>query len=68
LPESPVAIEVGSKVLLDKNSFFKAKVDNQGRLGLGYSQVLRTGIKVVVGGMFDTTRISADVHKLGLQL
>ena len=47
---------------------FKAKVDNQGLLGLAYSQVLRPGIKVVIGGLFDTTRISADVHKLGLQL
>lgn len=64
LPESNVAIEVGTKVTFDKSTFFKAKVDNQGRLGLGYSHVLRTGIKFAVGGLFDTTRLSADVHKV----
>lgn len=67
LPESSVGIEVGTKVVLDKNSFFKAKYDNQGRLGLGYSHVLRTGIKAVVGGLFDTTRLSQDAHKVGVQ-
>lgn len=67
LPESNVSIEVGTKVTLDKTAFFKAKVDNQGRLGLGYTHVLRQGIKVAFGGLFDTTRIAADVHKVGVQ-
>jgi hypothetical protein len=66
LPESNVAIEVGSKVSFDKSTFFKAKVDNQGRLGLGYTHILRPGIKFAVGGLFDTTRLSADVHKVGV--
>jgi hypothetical protein len=68
IPESNVAIEVGTKVTLDKTAFFKAKVDNQGRLGLGFTHVLRTGVKLAVGGLFDTTRLSADVHKVGFQL
>lgn len=68
LKDSVVGIEVGSKVILDKSSFFKAKVDNSGRLGLGFTQVLNQGIKLQFGGLFDTTKISADVHKLGLQL
>ncbi|KAJ3360597.1 Mitochondrial porin [Kappamyces sp. JEL0680] len=67
LPESSVGIEVGTKVILDKASFFKAKVDNQGRLGLGYTHILRTGIKVAVGGLFDTTRLAQDAHKVGVQ-
>lgn len=67
LPESNVAIEVGTKVTFDSSTFFKAKVDNQGRLGLGYSHLLRSGIKFAVGGLFDTTRLSADVHKVGVQ-
>ena len=66
--DSIVGIEVGSKVVLDKNSYFKAKVDNSGRLGLGFTQVLKEGVKLQFGGLFDTTKISADVHKLGLQL
>ncbi|KAI8898478.1 eukaryotic porin/Tom40 [Globomyces pollinis-pini] len=67
VPDSNVGIEVGTKVLLDKTTFFKAKVDNQGRLGLGYTNTLRPGIKMAVGGLFDTTRLNADVHKLGVQ-
>jgi hypothetical protein len=68
LPDSNVNIEVGTKVVLDKSSFLKAKVDNQGRLGLGFTHVLRTGVKLAFGGLFDTTRLSADVHKVGFQL
>ncbi|KAJ3273646.1 Mitochondrial porin [Terramyces sp. JEL0728] len=68
LPNSSVSIEVGTKVVVDKNAFFKAKIDNQGRLGLGFTHTLRDGIKFAVGGLFDTTRLNADVHKVGLQL
>lgn len=68
LPNSNVSIEVGTKVVVDKNAFFKAKIDNQGRLGLGFTHTLRDGIKFAVGGLFDTTRLNADVHKVGLQL
>ena len=68
LKDSQVGIELGSKLVLDNKSFIKAKVDNSGRLGLGYTQILQQGIKLQFGGLFDTTKISADVHKLGLQL
>lgn len=61
-----VTMEVGTKIVLDKNSFFKGKVDSNGRLGLGYGNVLRDGVKVVVGGMFDVTKLGADVHKVGI--
>lgn len=63
-----VSLEVGTKYLLDKNAFVKAKVDNTGRLGLGYTQVLRQGVKVGLGGSFDTTRLQENVHRVGLSI
>lgn len=66
--DTGVAVEVGAKLTLDSGAFVKAKVDNIGRLGLGYSQVLRPGIKLGLGGLFDTSRLSSDVHKVGFSL
>ncbi|KAL2914372.1 Mitochondrial porin [Polyrhizophydium stewartii] len=68
LTDSTVAIEVGTKYTLDRDAFLKAKVDNTGRLGLGYTQVLRPGVKLALGGLFDTTRLHNDVHKVGFSL
>ncbi|KAJ3356032.1 hypothetical protein AMAG_10334 [Allomyces macrogynus ATCC 38327] len=63
-----VTIEVATKYALDKDAFVKAKIDNSGRLGLGYTQVLRPGVKINLGGFFDTTRLAENVHKVGLSL
>lgn len=63
-----VAIEVGTKYNLDKSSFLKAKVNNAGILGLGFSQTLRDGVKLGLGGSFDTARLNENVHKLGFSL
>ncbi|KAF9357923.1 Mitochondrial porin [Mortierella sp. NVP85] len=66
--KSPVALEVGAKLYLDRNAFVKAKVNNAGVLGLGYTQALRKGVKVSIGGLFDTTKLNQAAHKLGLSL
>jgi len=58
--DGPVAIEVGSKYLLDRDAFVKAKVNNAGILGLGYTQNLRPGVKLQLGGNFDTTRLNEN--------
>ena len=63
-----VALECGSKIQLDSGAFVKAKVNNAGVLSMVYSQVLREGVKVAVGGMFDTTRLGDNAHKLGVCL
>ncbi|KAI9597337.1 eukaryotic porin/Tom40 [Syncephalis fuscata] len=65
---APVALELGSKYFLDKDAFVKAKIDNGGRLGLGYTQRLRAGVKVSLGGSFDTTRLNESAHKVGISL
>ncbi|KAJ3224014.1 Mitochondrial porin [Clydaea vesicula] len=64
--DSAVSLEVGAKYALDLDSFVKAKINNIGVLGLGYSQKLRPGVKVGFGGSFDTTRLNENAHKVGL--
>jgi len=64
--KAPVALEVGAKLYLDRDAFVKAKVNNAGVLGLGYTQALRKGVKVSVAGLFDTTKLDQAAHKLGL--
>ena len=68
LTADAVTIEVGTKYTLDKDAFLKAKIDNAGRLGLGYTQLLRTGVKLSLGGSFDTTRLQENAHRVGLSL
>ncbi|KAL1923567.1 uncharacterized protein VTP21DRAFT_8547 [Calcarisporiella thermophila] len=63
---SNVALEVGTKYFLDKDAFVKAKVNNNGILGLSYTQLLRPGVKVTLGGSFDTSRVNENAHKFGL--
>jgi voltage-dependent anion channel protein 2 len=65
---SHVNLELAAKYYLDKDAFMKAKIDNVGKLGLGYTQVLRPGVKASFGGIFDTTRLGENVHKLGMSL
>ncbi|KAF9437710.1 Mitochondrial porin [Entomortierella beljakovae] len=64
--KAPVNLEVGAKYYLDRDAFVKAKVNNAGVLGLGYTQALRKGVKVSIGGLFDTTKLDQPAHKLGL--
>jgi hypothetical protein len=65
---SNVTIELGTKYKLDSDAFLKAKIDNNGRLGLGYTQHLRPGVKLSLGGSFDTRRFNENAHKVGLSL
>ncbi|KAI8620471.1 eukaryotic porin/Tom40 [Chytriomyces sp. MP71] len=63
---SEVGIEIGSKYAFGKDAFVKTKINNVGVLGLGYTQILRPGVKVSLGGSFDTTRLHENVHKVGV--
>ncbi|KAJ3376771.1 Mitochondrial porin, partial [Entophlyctis sp. JEL0112] len=51
-----VAIELGAKYTVDANTFVKAKIDNYGNLGLGFTQKLRPNVKLQLGGVFDTNK------------
>ncbi|EKM51656.1 uncharacterized protein PHACADRAFT_261920 [Phanerochaete carnosa HHB-10118-sp] len=65
-----VQLEVGSKVYLDNAAYIKAKINNTGILGLGYTQALRPGVKSYFGLALDTQRLnevtpSGPAHKIG---
>ncbi|KAL0073418.1 eukaryotic porin/Tom40 [Phycomyces blakesleeanus] len=62
----PVALEVGAKLLLDKTTFVKGKINNAGVLSVAYTQALRPGIKVNMGAAIDTGRFNENVHKIGV--
>ncbi|KAG5457892.1 MAG: eukaryotic porin-domain-containing protein, partial [Olpidium bornovanus] len=59
-----VGIEIGTKYKIDNDAFIKAKIDNGGRLGLGYTQTLRKGVKISLAGLFDTTKLNENAHKV----
>ncbi|TFK27625.1 voltage-dependent ion-selective channel [Coprinopsis marcescibilis] len=66
-----VALEVGSKVYLDKSAFVKAKINNSGVIALGYTQALRDGVKASFGLALDTQKLNdanpiGPSHKVGL--
>lgn len=61
-------IEAGAKYTLDPNAFVKVKTNSQGVLGLGYCQTLRPGLKLSIGGLFDTARLQENVHKMGISM
>lgn len=63
-----VALEVGGKYAFDKVTFAKAKINNAGILGLGLTQSVRPGVKVTLGGSFDTAKLNDNAHKLGFSL
>ncbi|KAJ2785359.1 Mitochondrial porin [Coemansia javaensis] len=64
-PEGGVSAELGAKYVLDKTAHLKAKVDNAGRFGVSFTQALRPGVKLSLAGLFDTTRLQENAHKMG---
>ncbi|KAJ3394092.1 Mitochondrial porin [Entophlyctis sp. JEL0112] len=67
LPDQ-VAIELGAKYTVDANTFVKAKIDNSGRLGLGFTQLLRSNVKLQLGGVFDINRWYESANRVGITL
>jgi len=63
-----VALEVAAKYLLDKDTFVKGKINNNGIAALSYVQTLRPGIKVGIGASIDTQHLQEAAHKFGLSL
>jgi len=58
-------LEVATKYALDEKTYAKAKVNSEGVVGLGLTQVLRPGLKFSLGGNFDTVRLGENNHKFG---
>ncbi len=53
------------------NVFFthtQAKVNNQGQIGMAYTQTLRTGVKLNLSSLVEGRNINAGGHKLGVAI
>lgn len=59
---------LASKYALDKDSTFQAKVNNLSQIGLGYTQQLRNGVKLILSALVDGKNINGGGHKLGVGL
>ncbi|XP_062926370.1 voltage-dependent anion-selective channel protein 2 [Mobula hypostoma] len=59
---------IAAKYQLDPTASVSAKVDNSSLIGIGYSQVLRPGIKLNLCTLIDGKGFNAGGHKLGLGL
>jgi len=59
---------VCGKYILDDDSYVKAKLDNNLRLGLSYVQKLQAGITVTMSGLVNSKSLEQGGHKLGLGL
>ncbi|CAJ1080323.1 unnamed protein product [Xyrichtys novacula] len=59
---------IAAKYQLDSSASISAKVNNASLVGIGYTQTLRPGMKLVLSALVDGKNINAGGHKLGLGL
>jgi len=59
---------LGCKYALDHNSSLRAKVNNQGMIGLGYQHRLRDGVTLTLSTLVNGKNPNGGGHKLGLSL
>ena len=59
------SVEAGAAYVLDKDASFKVRVDSAARVGLGYTQRLRPGVKATFGAAIDSGK---GTTQLGLSL
>jgi len=65
---SNVVFDFGSQYHLDRDAFVKGKIDSNGRIGLSYTQNLRSFLKVTLGCLIDSKHLGQNSHKLGLSV
>lgn len=68
LQTSNVGLGLVGKYVLEDGAYVKAKVNNQGQIGMSYSQNLRTGVKLNLSSLIEGRNINAGGHKLGASL
>nr|XP_046189369.1 voltage-dependent anion-selective channel protein 2-like [Oncorhynchus gorbuscha] len=57
---------IGAKYQLDKDASLSAKVNNASLIGVGYTQVLRPGVKLTLSALIDGKNFNAGGHKVGM--
>lgn len=65
---STPSFTVGGKYNLDGSTYIKAKLDNNLRLGLSYTQKLTDGFNATLSGLVNAKSLDQGGHKLGLSL
>lgn len=68
LQTSNVGLGIVGKFIMDDGALVKAKVNNQGQLGMAYTQNLRDGVKLNLSAMIEAKNINAGGHKLGASM
>ncbi|XP_065912097.1 voltage-dependent anion-selective channel protein 2-like [Dysidea avara] len=68
LQSGNVSIAVGGKYSLDDGSILKAKVNDNGQVGLSYAQDIRTGVRLGLSSLIEARNVNGGGHKLGLSL
>lgn len=69
LQTSNAAVGLVGKYTMNDGAQMKAKVNNQGQVGIGYSQNLRDGVKLSLSALVEGKQINTGGgHKLGLAL
>jgi len=63
-----VALGLVGQYEMNDHSLLKAKVNNQGQIGMSYTKSLRSGVKLNLSGLIEGRNINAGGHKLGLSL
>lgn len=66
--KDPSSLTVCGKYLVDKDTFFKVKIDNSLRLGCSYVQSIRPGVQLTLSSLINTKSLENGGHKLGLSL
>uniref|UniRef100_A0A3Q0SV48 Non-selective voltage-gated ion channel VDAC3 n=1 Tax=Amphilophus citrinellus TaxID=61819 RepID=A0A3Q0SV48_AMPCI len=57
---------IAAKYKLDKDASLSAKVNNASLIGIGYTQSLRSGVKVTLSALIDGKNFNAGGHKVGM--
>lgn len=65
---SNVTLGLAGKYTLEDGANYRAKVNNQGQIGISYSQDIRAGVKLTLSGLLEGRNIQAGGHKLGLSI
>jgi len=62
------ALTVAGKYTIDKETFMKAKLDNNLRLGLSYVHKIKPGVQLTLSSLINGKSLDEGGHKLGLSL
>ncbi|KAL2087670.1 hypothetical protein ACEWY4_016498 [Coilia grayii] len=57
---------VAAKYQLDKDASISAKVNNASLVGVGYTQSLRPGVKLILSALIDGKNFNSGGHKVGM--